>query len=126
MIYSQWEKSNNGLIFGVCEGVAKKIGAEPWLVRVLFLLSVLIFGSGIIFYLALAVSLPNETDSAAERKKKFLGVCHRISQKMEIDVGLIRLATVLLALGSLGATVVGYIVLHFVISEENNHISRYQ
>ncbi len=47
-------------IAGVCAGIAKKFGIQPIVVRAGFVLSVLIFGFGIIPYIILWIILEKE------------------------------------------------------------------
>ena len=110
----RWTRSRDGWLAGVCEGLGQNFGIEPWLLRTIWIFSVLFFGLGLIFYVALAISLPKEDQPEAER---ILGVCYRIHLRTNLDLGLVRFLALLSALSSLGATIVGYIVLHFVLSE---------
>ena len=45
---------------GVCAGLALRFGVSPWLVRALFLVSLLLPGPQVIAYLVLWVVLPEE------------------------------------------------------------------
>ncbi len=47
-------------IFGVCGGLGYYFGIDPTLVRVLFVIAVLGFGSGLLIYLILAVVMPED------------------------------------------------------------------
>ena len=47
-------------IAGVCGGLGAYFDIDPTLVRVLFLASVLIFGTGILLYIILAIVMPDE------------------------------------------------------------------
>ena len=49
--------------------------------------------------------------------KRFLGVCARISERTDLEVGVVRTLAVLLGLASMGATIVGYLVLYFVMPD---------
>ena len=48
-------------IFGVCGGLGAYFGIDPTLVRVVFLIAVLGFGSGLLLYIILAIVMPEET-----------------------------------------------------------------
>lgn len=117
---NRWVRSQNGLIAGVCEGVARRFRIDPWLVRILWLVSVLALGTGVLLYVVLAFSLPREDRLATAHDKRVLGVCSRLSRASGIDVGLVRAGSVLLALGSFGATLVGYVVLYFVVPDHGS------
>ena len=47
-------------IFGVCGGLAEYFGMDPTLIRVLFVAAVVLFGTGILLYVILAVVMPEE------------------------------------------------------------------
>ena len=119
---SPWFRANDGILAGVCAGVARKLNLDPWLVRIGLLVSVLLFGAGVALYLVLAVSLPKENQLASAHRPRLLGVCARVSESLQIDVGLVRAITVLIGLGSMGATLLAYVILHFVV-DGRPHIS---
>ena len=48
------------VIAGVCAGIARRFGVTPFLVRVLFLLSLLLPGPQILIYLAMWIIVPSE------------------------------------------------------------------
>lgn len=48
------------VIAGVCAGIARRFGVSPFLVRVLFLLSMLLPGPQILVYLAMWIVVPSE------------------------------------------------------------------
>jgi len=48
-------------IFGVCGGLGDYFGIDPTLVRVVFLIAVLGFGTGLLLYIILAIVMPEET-----------------------------------------------------------------
>ncbi|HNP94608.1 MAG TPA: PspC domain-containing protein [Cyclobacteriaceae bacterium] len=47
-------------LFGVCSGLANYFDVDPTIMRVLFIVAVLGFGSGILIYLILAVVMPDK------------------------------------------------------------------
>ena len=55
-------KGTDKKIFGVCSGVGNYFNMDPTLIRVLFLVSFIVFGSGLLIYLILALVMPNPTD----------------------------------------------------------------
>lgn len=118
----QWLRSKDGIFGGVCSGLSQQLGVNPWIMRAGWLLTVLFYGTGILFYLILVFALPREDRLPEARQKRFLGVCARISRKTGIDIGLVRALTVLLGLLSLGSTMVGYVVLYFVLPTEDDVI----
>ncbi|MFG1867409.1 DNA-binding protein [Micromonospora arborensis] len=48
------------MIAGVCAGLARRFNMSPFMVRLLFLLSLLLPGTQVIVYLVLWVLMPNE------------------------------------------------------------------
>lgn len=114
----KWVRSQNGWMAGVCQGLGERFGIEPWVLRAAWLVSVVFLGFGVLVYLILAFTLPREDNMADSHQEKFLGVCWKLSQKTGLDVGLVRFLTVFLGISSLGATIVGYLVLYFVLPED--------
>lgn len=47
-------------IFGVCSGLGYYFDIDPTIVRVLFLAGVLLFGTGLLLYIILAIVMPDE------------------------------------------------------------------
>ncbi len=113
----KWVRNCDGLVAGVCEGLGKRFGMDPWLVRVLWLVSIMAFGTGLLAYIILAFTLPREDRMAEAHQKKVLGVSSRLARATGMEIGLVRALTVTAALMSFGATLVGYVVLYFVIPE---------
>ncbi len=46
-------------LFGVCSGLANYFDMDPTIVRLLFLIAVLVFGTGVLLYIVLAVVMPD-------------------------------------------------------------------
>jgi phage shock protein C len=57
-------------IAGVCAGIAHYFGIDPVLVRVLFVISALAGGPGLILYIVLWIVMPEDTDVAKEKSKR--------------------------------------------------------
>lgn len=111
----RWVRSKNGLVAGVCDGLGRRFNIDPWILRGLWLVAALMFGTGVFLYVILAATLPREDYLERAKEKRLLGVCARMSRQSGVDVGAIRAMAVLLAFASFGATLVGYFVLHFVM-----------
>jgi phage shock protein PspC (stress-responsive transcriptional regulator) len=47
-------------LFGVCSGLANYFEVDPTIIRVLFVVAVLGFGTGILIYLIMAVIMPEK------------------------------------------------------------------
>lgn len=109
-----WTRSTDGILAGVCHGLAKRFGVDPWLIRILWLVTILAYGTGFLLYVVLAFCLPREDRVHAAYDKRVLGVCSRLSRATGIDVGLVRATTVLLAFASFGATLLAYVGMYFL------------
>ncbi|MBU6204621.1 MAG: PspC domain-containing protein [Bacteroidota bacterium] len=46
-------------IFGVCSGIGNYLDIDPTIIRVLFAVAAVCFGTGILLYLILAVVMPS-------------------------------------------------------------------
>jgi len=46
-------------IFGVCSGLANYFDFDPTIVRIIFLIALVCFGSGLLLYLILAIVMPD-------------------------------------------------------------------
>ncbi len=51
---------------GVCSGIASFWGIDPVMVRILFVVSVIVYGTGILFYILLWIIVPKATGEEAE------------------------------------------------------------
>lgn len=118
----KWVRGRDGLVAGVCEGLGKRFGVDPWIVRGLWLVSILALGTGLLAYVILAFTLPREDQIADAHRRKILGVSSRIAHATGMEVGLVRALTVTAALFSFGATIVGYVVLYFVIPDDRRPV----
>lgn len=50
----------NKKIFGVCGGLGDYFEIDPTIIRALFLISVIVFGTGLLIYIILALVMPEE------------------------------------------------------------------
>ncbi|MCX8478621.1 MAG: PspC domain-containing protein [Chitinophagales bacterium] len=50
----------SGKLFGVCEGMGDYFTIDPTIIRILFLVGVICFGSGLLLYIILAIAMPKE------------------------------------------------------------------
>lgn len=53
-------KTNERMIFGVCGALAEYFDLDPTIVRIAFVIAALLFGSGVLLYLILAIVIPNQ------------------------------------------------------------------
>ncbi len=115
----RWVRGQNGWVAGVCAGLAKSLGIETWIVRIMWLVSVLFLGLGLFVYFGLMFSLPLENQVPQAYQPKVLGVCNELSQRFHVEIGIVRFLALVLAVSSLGLTVVGYLILYLVFSKES-------
>jgi phage shock protein C len=47
-------------LFGVCSGVANYLDVDPTVIRLLFVLAAIMFGTGILLYIILAFVMPDK------------------------------------------------------------------
>lgn len=113
-----WVRSPDGMILGVCKGLAETFGTEVWLLRIIWLIALLWFGTGLVLYLILAYTLPRADKLDQAYHGKLLGVCARIAIRYEIEVGLVRFLTVLFALSTFGLALLVYILCYFLVPKE--------
>jgi phage shock protein C len=112
---SQWSRAADGILAGVCKGLAKRFAVDVMLVRLLWLFSVLFFGTGILIYIILAIGLPREDKLSSGLEPRFLGVASRFAQRFDLDVGLTRVGFLLFLVMSMGTMMLAYFVFYFIL-----------
>lgn len=115
----KWVRAEDGIIGGICMQLARQLNLDPWLVRAAWLLTVCVFGTGLFAYIALIIALPRTDRLDKANEKMILGVCFRLSQRGDLEVGLARLMALLLLVISCGAVIVAYFVLHFLLPTQS-------
>lgn len=53
------KSTNNKVICGVCAGIADQLNIDPTLVRVIWAIAVLIYGTGLLVYIICALIFPS-------------------------------------------------------------------
>jgi phage shock protein C len=53
-------KSKDKKIFGVCGGLGSYFDIDPTIIRIAFLVGFILFGSGLLLYLILAIAMPSK------------------------------------------------------------------
>jgi len=53
-------KSSDKKIFGVCGGLGDYFDVDPTVIRLAFLVGFILFGSGLLLYIILAIAMPSE------------------------------------------------------------------
>jgi len=114
-------RSKNGVVAGVLSGLARHLNIDPVLLRLIWLLSVLFFGSGLFLYLFLAFLLPLEGEVEAYERPKVLGVCSRIGQNYGHEVALVRVFFAASFFLSFGVAFIVYCGLYFLLPEKGQY-----
>ncbi len=114
-----WVRSDKGILFGVCDGIAPIFGLDVVLLRIIWLVALFTFGVGLVLYFILAIALPRVDQLDKAHSRKVLGVCARISKRYDMEVGIVRSGFLALTLVSLGfGGLVLYVILHLIIPKE--------
>ena len=114
----KWVRAKDGAVFGVCKGIARALDIPVGIFRLIWVMSVLFFGAGLWLYFLLAITLPREDKIMEALDPWILGVCVNIAKRSEVEIGIVRFLAVCLSLLSLGAALVGYVVLYFVFDDK--------
>ena len=106
------------MVAGVASGLAKQFDLAPWVVRLAWVLAALCtLGGAILLYLGFVIAFPLDNKIKESKQKVILGVCARIDQRGDMEVGLARFIALVLLVGTGGAALIGYIVLYFVLTQ---------
>jgi phage shock protein C len=114
-VNSQWSRSVDGILAGVCKSIARRCDVDVMLVRIAWIFAVLFFGIGLGAYIVLAIGLPREDKLAEAYEPRLLGVCSRFARRFHLDVGLTRVGFLTVLVCSGGLIVLGYFILHFIL-----------
>lgn len=118
---NRWMRSSEeGIVAGVLAGLARGLNLDVTVVRLVWLISVLFFGSGLLFYFFLAILLPREDALIEYERPKFLGVCYRISTNYGHELAVVRILFTASFILSFGMTFLAYIALFFLLPENGN------
>lgn len=116
----QWVRAPDGALAGVCKGLGQSLGIKVGVLRVVWLVALLWFGTGLLLYCILAFCLPRSDKLDQALRGKLLGVCARISKRYQVEVGLVRTGFVLLALVTFGIAIIGYGLAYFLIPDQQD------
>ncbi|BDR59474.1 PspC domain-containing protein [Xylocopilactobacillus apicola] len=56
-----YKSTDNRVLAGVCGGIGERFGISPGILRIVWLLSILLLGQGLFWYLAFAIVLPTKS-----------------------------------------------------------------
>lgn len=118
----EWARARDGWLSGVCLLFARRLKIPVAMVRIAWILAAFLFGSGIFSYFIFAISLPLQGGREKAYRKRFLGVCRRISLRTGHEIGLIRLLAVLSFFVSAGASLLIYIMLNLLMPEQGQSL----
>ncbi len=110
-----WTRSDNGMIFGVCQAIAERFDLDVMLVRIAVVLSLFFGGLGFFLYLILALALPKKSNVRNAMNPRVFGVCARFALRFELDVALVRVVALLALLCSGGTALIVYLALYFIL-----------
>ena len=119
----KWVRSEDGILFGVCEGIGEAFQFDPNKLRIFLFIAAVFFGTGIFAYLLLGLVLPRRDRLEQYHQHKFLGVCHRLHKRTGIELGIIRLLVISATLGSVGVVLIGYFALALFMPYPNEKIA---
>jgi len=114
---SRFTRSSNGIIGGVCQGLGEGLDIDPWAIRLFWILTICLLGSGIVVYLIAWFSLPRRDKLEDYYKKKILGVCLKISEQSTVELPLVRFIALFSLFASFGISILIYLFLYFFMPE---------
>ena len=121
-------RSPDGYLAGVCEGVGQYFDVSPNIIRLIWAVAVLGFGTGILLYLLVWWILPRADELPLEPPlenlalseqpplvrtrvdRKILGVCGGVARRWDLDPAVVRLGAVGFFTASGGLATVVYLV----------------
>ena len=119
---NRWMRSSEDrVVAGVLSGLARGLSLDVTVVRLVWLISVLFFGSGLLFYVFLAFLLPRDDKVTEYERPKVLGVCHRIGTQYGHEIALVRMLFTASFILSFGITFLAYFLLYFLLPERSEH-----
>lgn len=116
----RWVRAKDGAVFGVCKGVARATALPVGMVRLGWLACVLLGGVGLGVYLLLAITLPREDRAYEALQPRLLGVCAKLSKRIDLEVGLVRFLFLALFLASLGLGFVLYLIGYVCLNDQES------
>lgn len=108
--------TNDKILGGVCSGAASYLNLDVTIVRIIFLLFVLFYGSGILLYLLLWIALPAYAIPTTQLKRRLYrdldgkllgGVCKGLSSYVNVSVNWIRVFFIFPLFGLIFFNIIG-------------------
>ena len=107
--------SRDGWFAGVCQGLGERFDINPGMLRLIWFASASFYGVGVLLYLVCAFVMPLEGDEEKVNEAKFLGVCYRLALRLDVEVALVRIVSIMALVGSGGTVILLYFLLHFLM-----------
>ena len=107
-------RTDDKFVAGICSSLARTLALEPWLMRLLFVITFFTFGISPLVYVVAWDSSPLED---REIDDVLLGVCRKISIRYQIEVGLVRTIACLFLLMSFGIILIAYVAAYFLMPD---------
>ena len=63
-----YKTDKNSMVSGVCQGIAEYFDMDPSIVRLIFALSLLFAGTGLLVYIILALILPDKSEVVVRKQ----------------------------------------------------------
>ena len=128
-------RSDDGYLAGVCEGVGRYFGVNANVIRLIWLVAVLGFGTGVLLYALLWWLMPRENELPLEptirvqrengqrhpplvrtvADRKVLGVCGGLARRWNLEPTLVRLGALSVVTVSGGLAAIAYLIAAIVI-----------
>jgi phage shock protein C len=125
-----YRSSTNKKIAGICGGIAEYFQLDPTLIRIIWLSSVLMGGTGILVYVICWIIVPEKQNShvisaiqssplrRSLHNKRIAGVCGGLGEHFKIDPIIMRIGFLILALCGVGWGILLYIILWIALPLE--------
>ncbi len=138
---SYLRRSPNGILGGVCQGLGEHFGISPNIMRLIWVVSALLAGTGVLFYLVLWWIMPSADTEDSDywqlsgqatpmrrpdshknsQDRKIFGVAAALARRFGIDPTYIRLLALALLFASGPAIGIVYLGATLFIPEDNPH-----
>lgn len=129
-----YRSKTNKKIAGICGGFAEYFELDPTLIRIVWLTSVLLGGTGLVLYLFCWLLMPENPEASlattplkpltrSATNRVLAGVCGGLGNYFQIDPILFRIAFIILTIG-VGWGILLYIILWIAVPLETNRLKQ--
>ena len=121
-----YRSTQDSKLAGVCSGLGAYFEIDPVFFRLVFLLSILFGGLGVLAYLVMWIMVPAQEGPRREGRRlrlsaterKIGGVCGGLGEYFDVDPTMMRILFVIVTLMSFGFGVLLYLILLLVMPEK--------